>query len=251
MSGHSKWHSIKHKKGAADAKKGAIFTRHARLIALAAKNGGGDQEMNPSLRMEIERAKGANMPNLNIERAIKKGTGEDKEGADIVEATYEAYGPGGIALMIHSVTDNKNRALNNIRTIVSKHGGNFGAGGSVGFLFEKKGVITVELPQEKNADDIELAAIDAGAADTQVSKNEIEIHTEIKDLGKVRDALKAAGVEIKSAELRMVAKDDIAVTDEKTAEKIIKLMNALEDDEDVADVYGNFDISEDILEKMI
>lgn len=251
MSGHSKWHSIKHKKGAADAKKGAIFTRHARMIALAAKNGGGDPEMNPSLRMEIERAKAVNMPNLNVERAIKKGTGEDKEGADIVEVMYEAYGPGGTAFMIHSITDNKNRALNNIRTIVSKHGGNFGASGSVGFLFEKRGVIVVALPQEKSADDIELAAIDAGAVDTQVSKNEIEIHTEARDLGKMRDALKSAGIATKSSELRMVAKDDIAVTDERTAEKIIKLMDALEDDEDVADVYSNFDISEDILEKIV
>lgn len=251
MSGHSKWHSIKHKKGAADAKKGAIFTRHARMIALAAKNGGGDPEMNPALRMEIDRAKGVNMPNLNIERAIKKGTGEDKEGAEIVEVTYEAYGPGGTAFMIHSVTDNKNRALNNIRTIVSKHGGNFGAGGSVGFLFEQRGVITVEISQGKSADDIELAAIDAGAMDTQVSKNEIEIHTGVRDLGKVRDALQGIGVAIKSADLRMVAKDEVAITDEKTAEKIIKLMDALEGDEDVSNIYSNFDISEEILEKIV
>jgi YebC/PmpR family DNA-binding regulatory protein len=251
MSGHSKWSSIKHKKGAADAKRGAIFTKHARMVTLAAKQGGGDPEMNPTLRMEIDRAKAANMPNANIDRARKKGTGELKDESVITEATYEAYGPGGTALMMHSVTDNKNRALNDIRSIVTKHGGNFGESGSVGWMFERRGYIVIELPQEKSNDEIELAAIDAGAIDIEVSNEMIEVYTEPTELGKVRDTLTTEGLTVKSAELGMFAKENIEISNEATAKKIINLMEKLEDNEDVANIWSNFDISEEVLEKIM
>jgi YebC/PmpR family DNA-binding regulatory protein len=176
MSGHSKWHSIRHKKGAADAARGKIFTRHAKLITIAARDGG-DPEMNPSLRLAIDNAKKENMPNANIERAIKKGTGEDKDGTQFFEITYEGYAPGGIAVLVSTFTDNKNRTVSSIRSIFSKNGGNLGESGSVSFMFHKKGIILVSNP----SDEIEMAAIEAGAEDVVISEKMLEVSTDPKE----------------------------------------------------------------------
>lgn len=250
MSGHSKWHQIKHKKGAADAKRGQIFTKYGRLITFSARTGGGDPEMNPSLRLIIEKAKADGLPNANIDRAIKRGTGELGDEKAIEEAVYEGYGPGGVALMIHTVTDNKNRALSSIRNIVTRRGGTLLAAGSVGWMFEQKGVLTIELPQEKNKEEIELAAIDAGAIDLDVSDNLIEIYTEPKLLAQVKKNLEAQKIKIKSAELNLIAKEEMKIDDIEKARKILALMDELEGDDDVTSISSNFNIPEEILEKI-
>lgn len=249
MSGHSKWHSIKHKKGAADAKRGKLFTIHSKLITIAAKDGGGDPDMNPSLRTAIDNAKGANVPNANIEKAVKRGTGELKDGAEISECTYEGYGPAGIAVLIHSVTDNKNRTVANIKSIFTKQGGNMGTSGSVAYLFHNKGVIIIKAGADQR-EDIELAAIDSGAEDIQAEGEEMEIFTDPKDLHKVKKGLEDAGLKIESAEITYIPENEVAITDEDKARKVLKFMDALEDDDDVSNVYSNFDISTDLLEKL-
>lgn len=248
MSGHSKWHSIKHKKGAADAKRGAIFTKHAKLITIAAKNGG-DPDMNPALRTAIDNAKAENMPNNNIERAIKKGTGEDKDAAELVELTYEGYGPGGVAVFVKCVTDNKNRTVANIKHLFSKHGGSLGTNGCVAWMFENKGIVTVDLTG-KDPEEVELAAIEAGATDIQREEDSLEVHTEPADTNKVKAALEAAGVTVESAKTDLVPKESTQISEEDIAKKIMRLVDALEDDEDVTNVASNFDIAEDILEKI-
>jgi YebC/PmpR family DNA-binding regulatory protein len=245
MSGHSKWHSIRHKKGTADAARGKIFTRHAKLITIAARDGG-DPEMNPSLRLAIDNAKKENMPNANIERAIKKGTGEDKDGTQFFEITYEGYAPGGIAVLVSTFTDNKNRTVSSIRSIFSKNGGNLGESGSVSFMFHKKGIILVSNP----SDEIEMAAIEAGAEDVVISEKMLEVSTDPKELYAVKKALEDAGAEIESAEARLVPENTIEITDESTAQKVVRLIQTLEDDDDVSNVAANFDIPEEILEKV-
>lgn len=248
MSGHSKWHSIKHKKMATDAKRGKIFTKHAKLIAVAAR-GGGDPTMNPSLRMAIDNARAENMPYDNIERAIKKGTGESKDAAQIEEVLYEGFGPGGVALYIETLTDNRNRTISSLKTIVSKNGGNMGAAGSVGYLFKKKGMIDVPL-NGKSTDDIELAAIDAGAEDIKVEGELVEVYTDPQALAQVRASLEKAGIKAEAARLTYVPQTEIAVGDEETARKIIQLIEAIESDEDVTTVYSNEDIDRTVLEKL-
>jgi YebC/PmpR family DNA-binding regulatory protein len=248
MSGHSKWHSIKHKKGAADAKRGKIFTKHAKLITIAAREGGGDIESNPALRTAIENAKTDNVPNSNIERAIKRGTGELKEGAEISEVMYEAYGPEGIALYIQAVTDNKNRTVANIKSILSKHGGNMGTSGSVAYLFEQKGLIIISAESEKH-EEIELTAIDAGASDVKSEKDYVEIYTDPKQLNEVKEKFEEEGYKIESSNITFIPENEVEINDKKTAEKVLKLMEALEDDEDVTNVYSNFDIPEEIMKK--
>ncbi len=245
MSGHSKWHSIRHKKGAADAARGKIFTRHAKLITIAARDGGGDPDVNPGLRLAIDNAKKENMPNANIDRAIKKGTGEDKDGAQYVESTYEGYAPGGVAVLVSTLTDNKNRTVSSIRSIFSKNGGNLGESGSVSFLFSKKGVIIVSNPSE----DLELAAIDAGADDVIQEEGQLEITTGATNLFAVKKALEDASAQIESAEITLVPDNTIEVTDEGVAQRIIRLIQLLEDDDDVSSVATNFNISADLLEK--
>jgi len=248
MSGHSKWHSIKHKKGIADAKRGKVFTRHANLITIAARNGG-DPDMNPSLRLAIDNAKSENVPNANIERAIKRGTGEDKSAAQIEEITYEGYGPGKTAVIVECLTDNKNRTLTNVRTIFNKQGGNLGESGSVAWMFERKGVITINA-EGKNPDDVELAAIDAGAEDIERENDIIEIYTAPNDLTKVTDNLKKEGLEPENAEIQMIPKQTVKIEDEATAKKVLDFMELIEDDPDVSNVSSNFDISDELMEKV-
>ncbi|MBU0727817.1 YebC/PmpR family DNA-binding transcriptional regulator, partial [Patescibacteria group bacterium] len=235
MSGHSKWHSIKHKKGAADAARGKIFTRHANLITIAARAGGGDPDMNPSLRLAIDNAKSDNVPNANIERAVKRGSGEGKDASEIFEITYEGYGPGGTAIIVECLTDNKNRTLTNIRTIFNKRGGNLGASGSVSYIFERKGVITMNT-EGKDSDEVELAAIDAGAADIERSDGIMEIYTAPNDLMSVSDNLKEAGFDAEQAEVLLVPNQTVAVEDEKTAQKVMDFIDAIEEDPDVSNV---------------
>lgn len=246
MSGHSKWHSIKHKKGIADAKRGKIFTRHANLITIAARKGGGTD--NPTLRLAIENAKKDNVPNSNIERAIKRGTGELKDAAEITELTYEGYGPDGIAVIVECLTDNKNRTYANVRTIFNKRGGNLGGGGSVAWMFERKGVITLEVRGQKT-EEIELAAIDAGAEDIKTEGDLIEVYTSANNLNEAVEKLEKQGVGIKNAEVLLISKNKVEIKNEENAKKVLNFIEALEDDEDVTNVSSNFDISEELMEK--
>lgn len=248
MSGHSKWHSIKHKKAATDAKRGKIFTKHAKLITVAAREGGGDPAMNASLRVAVDNAKAANMPNANIDRAIKKGTGELKDGAVIMEAMYEGFGPAGTAVLVQALTDNKNRSYSNIKTIFTKNGGNIGESGSVSWMFKKKGLITVELA-DQDPEELELAAIDAGAEDIKVEGEIVEVYTEPTELAVVRSQLEKAQITAKSSIITYVPDNTVKIEDVNEAKKILKFMDALDEDEDVGDVFSNFDISEAILEQ--
>lgn len=247
MSGHSKWHSIKHKKGAADAKRGKIFTVHAKLIAMAARSGG-DPDTNPSLRAAIDNAKGANVPNTNIERAIKRGTG-DKDGAVLEEITYEGYGPAGIAVFIQAVTDNKNRTVSNVKSILTKNGGNMGTTGSVAYMFKRQGVILVKVEATKY-EDLELAAIDAGADDIEIEEGNATIYTDPKTLHTVKKSIEENGFPVESAEIAFNPETPIKIEDEEKARKVLRLMDALEEDDDVTNVFSNFDIPEEILEKI-
>ncbi len=246
MSGHSKWHSIKHKKGAADAKRGKIFTRHANLITIAARNGG-DPDMNPSLRLTIDNAKKDNVPSANIDKAIKRGTGEDKDAAQIEEVTYEGYGPGGTAVIVECLTENTNRTYTNMRTIFNKGGGNLGKTGVVTWMFDRKGVITINL-ENIDSDEAELAAIDAGAEDIQSEDGIMEIHTNPSDLTVVVDKLKTADLETQQAEVQLIPNQTVKIEDESTAKKILNFMEALDDDQDVSNVSANFDISDELMQ---
>lgn len=239
MSGHSKWHSIKHKKGAADAKRGKIFTKHAKLIAIAARSGG-DPEMNPTLRTAINNAKADNVPNANIEKAIKKGAGQDKDAAQYVEAMYEGYGPEGTAMLIEVITDNKNRSLTNIKTIMTKNGGNLGEAGSVGWMFDRKGLI-LATAQHKSPEDAELEIIDSGAEDLNIDSKKFEIITPDTELMTVRDNLEKAGFIVERAEITYISKSPVKIDSPEKTEKIMKLVDLLEEDEDVSNVYVNFE----------
>lgn len=244
MSGHSKWSTIKHKKGAADAKRGKIFTKHAKLIEIAAREGGGsDLTMNAALKSAVDNAKADNVPNANIDRAIKKGTGELK-GEATVSVTYEAYAPGGTALIIECLTDNKNRTLPNVRTIVEKRGGKMAESGSVMFLFTQKGVVTAN--GELN-DDLELALIDAGAEDIDTGDGMITVTSDASSWTTVRDTLKQNGCEVEEAGMKHVALQDMNIADVESAQKLMDLIQALEEDDDVSDVHTNADIDEKII----
>lgn len=246
MSGHSKWKTIKIKKGAADAKRGKVFTVHARYIAIAAK-AGGDSMMNPALRVAIDRARADNVPNSNIERAIKKGTGEDKEGAVFEEVTYEAMGPGGSALLIDVITDNKNRALTNIRTILGRNGGNMTPAGSVSWKFGKKAYLMVDT-HGKIGDDVELALIDAGAEDlSRVEEGKYEVYAAPDQLNEIKKKIEAAGFMVEKDEWLWKAKDEIKISDLELAKKIIHITDMLEEDEDVVRVSSNVDFDEALL----
>lgn len=241
MSGHSKWHSIKHKKGALDAKRGKLFTKFIKEITVAARSGGGDPEGNARLRKAIADAKAGNMPNDTIDRAIRRGTGEE-EGVNYEEITYEGYGPGGVALMIQSMTDNRNRTVAEIRHIFSKNGGNLGESGSVGWMFEKKGYIVVEKAAKSEEELFELA-IEAGADDLRDDEDNFEIITSPDAFDAVLTAIKAAGIEPQVAEIEMVPQNYIRL-EGSDARQMLKLMEALEDHDDVQKVSANFDISE-------
>jgi len=246
MSGHSKWSTIKRQKGVADARRGAVFTKLSREIILAAKQGGGDTTMNFKLRLAVQRAKSQNMPNDNIDRAIAKGAGQGADGEQLDEITYEGYGPGGTAILVAVLTDNRNRTVAEVRHRFSRSGGNLGETGSVGWQFEAKGLITVAVGKH-DADDLALQAIDAGADDVQVQDDVLEVQTEPVNLEPVRKALEATGVEIENADFAMVPKVTIEL-DEKTAHQTLKLIEALEDLEDVQRVYSNADFTDEALE---
>ncbi|MEI7511176.1 MAG: YebC/PmpR family DNA-binding transcriptional regulator [Candidatus Peregrinibacteria bacterium] len=250
MSGHSKWSKIKNVKGANDAVKGKIFTRHAKLITIAAREGGGDPEMNPLLRMAIDHAKADNIPNANVERAIKKGTGEDKDGAQLFEVLYEGYGPGGSAILVNSLTDNKNRALTSIRTIFNKNGGHLGESGSVAFMFERKGIIRIPCDSPSKAEEQALLAIDAGADDFIFEDEELEIITPPESTMAVKEVLVQNGITPESVEVTMRAKNHIEICDIEMAQKIMHIIDLLEDDEDVSAVHSNVNIAKSVLEAM-
>jgi len=244
VSGHSKWATIKRKKAANDAKRGAQFTKLIREITVAARTGGGDPEFNPRLRLAVETAKAANMPADNIDRAIKKGTGE-LEGVNYEEVTYEGYGPGGVALYIEALTDNGNRTVADIRHRLSKHGGSLGTSGSVAWQFDRKGQIIIDGARYTE-DAVFEAALEAGAEDVTQEGGDFVVTADPSDFTAVQDGLKGAGIEIATAELTMVPRNEVAVG-EKDARKLIKLLEALEDLDDVQKVHSNADIDEDVL----
>ncbi|MGQ9502111.1 MAG: YebC/PmpR family DNA-binding transcriptional regulator [Anaerolineae bacterium] len=243
MSGHSKWSTIKRKKSAEDAKRGKMFTRLARDITLAARNGG-DPSANPALRLAIEKAKAANMPKENIERAIKRGTGELEGGAP-EEVMYEGYAPHGVALLIKCFTDNRNRTLAEIRRVLNRGGGNLAEAGAVTWMFESKGLITIERGG-RDPDDLFMMAVDAGAEDVDVSGEIVEIYTEPADLRVVAEALQKRGIKIDEVDLSMVPKTLVSL-DEKETLQVLHLIEQLEDLEDVQQIYSNLDVPEEIL----
>ena len=248
MSGHSKWSTIKRKKGAADAKRGKIFTKLIKEITIAARAGGGDQNGNPQLRTAILAAKAQNMPADNIDRAIKKGTGE-LEGVTYVEFTYEGYGPGGVAIMVETLSDNKNRTTSDVRHLLTKYGGNLGENGCVSWMFDKKGLITFEK-SSVNVDALLEAALEAGADDINDDDDTVvEVITDPANFEEVRDKLIAAGFEPDEDEISMIPQTTVKL-EGKHASSMIKLMDALEDNEDVQDVWANFDISSTEMDKL-
>jgi YebC/PmpR family DNA-binding regulatory protein len=247
MSGHSKWHSIKHKKAVVDARRGQQFTKLARAITVAAREGGGDIEGNPSLSLAVQKARDASMPKDNIERAIAKGTGEGADMDQIENVLYEGYGPGGVALLIEALTDNRNRTGAEVRHLLGKHGGNLGEPGSVSYLFDKRGVIVVDA--NRYGEDDLMPAIDAGAEDISLDEDVYEVITEPADLAAARDALTAAGVEIESADLTQRPRARVPV-DESDASKLLKLIDALEESDDVGAVHANFDVDSAVLERV-
>lgn len=241
MSGHSKWSTIKRQKGAKDAARGAVFTRLGNAIALAAR-GGEDPAMNFSLRLAIDKAKAANMPAANIQRSIDRGSGK-LGGEQIQEVLYEGYGPGGVAIIVEAATDNINRTYPEVRLAFSKHGGNIAEKGAVAFQFDHKGMIRVK----GGGDDLLLAALEAGAEDVQEEGEESVIYTDPKQLAKVRDGLQAANIEILEAELTYVPNNTVEITDATTAGKVMRLMDTLDDQDDVTATHVNFDIPEELL----
>jgi YebC/PmpR family DNA-binding regulatory protein len=247
MAGHSKWAGIKHKKAIVDARRGKLFTKLARAITVAAKEGGGDPDGNPSLALAISKAKDASMPKDNIERAVAKGTGAGADAESYESVLYEGYGPGGVAMLIEAMTDNRNRTGSEVRHLLSKHGGNLGEPGSVAYLFDKKGIIVVDA--EKYSEDDLMPAIEAGAEDIALDEDVFEILTEPSDLTAVREALVEAGIELESAEVRWQPKTTVPL-DEDGAAKLLRLIEALEDNDDVDQVNANFDVSAEVLEKV-
>jgi len=242
MSGHSKWSTIKRQKGAKDAARGAVFTKLGNAIAIAARSGT-DPDTNFSLRLSIDRAKAANMPAANIQRSIDRV--KDKDAAQLTEVMYEGYGPGGVAVLVECATDNINRTYPEVKLAFSKHGGNIAEKGAVAFQFDRKGMIRVN----QSGDELMLAALDAGAEDVIEEAGESVIYTEPKELAKVRDNLNNNGINISEAELTFVPNTTIEITDPSTAGKIMRMMDALEDNPDVANTHVNFDIADEILEQ--
>jgi YebC/PmpR family DNA-binding regulatory protein len=247
VSGHSKWAGIKHKKAIVDAKRGQTFTRATREITMAAKEGGGDAEGNFRLRLAVQKAREVNMPADKIQSAIDRGTGAGK-GDALEELRYEGYGPAGVAVIVDAMTDNRNRTAPAIRHIFSKYGGNLGDSNSVAWMFERKGVIDVDAGG-KDPDEVGLAAIEAGAEDLQMDRSSIEITTDPTSFDAVRKALEDVGVTIENAEITMKPKQSVPV-DEEHAAAVLRLLEALEEDDDVQQVYANFDIPADVLERI-
>ncbi len=248
MSGHNKWSTIKHKKGAADAKRGKIFTKIIKEITLAARLGGGDPDGNPRLRTAILAAKDENMPKDNIDRAIKKGSGTGEGAVIYEEITYEGYGPGGVAVIIEVMTDNRNRTVAEIRHIFSKYGGNLGENGCVAWMFDKKGSLLVDR-KAIGEDALMELALDAGADDVREEQNEYEVLTSPSVFEDVRKALETHGLKIMSASIGMIPQNTVELAEDK-ASSMLKLMEKMEDNDDVQNVYANFDISDELMEKL-
>lgn len=247
MSGHSKWSSIKHKKGAADAKRGKIFTKLIKEITVAARMGGGDPDGNPRLRSAIAAAKGENMPKENIERGIKKGTGE-LEGVSYEEASYEGYGPGGVAVLVDCLTDNKNRTVADIKHIFERHGGNLGEPGCVAWMFEQKGLMVFEKDKVEEEVLFDLA-LEAGAEDVREEETEFEVITAPSDLESVKQTIDDAGLSYTLAEITKIPQNTVKVEGKK-AQQTVNLMQSIEDHDDVSHVYANCDIPDDVMEAL-
>ena len=244
MSGHSKWATIKHQKGVADARRGQLFTKLTREIIVAVKQSGGDAETNFRLRLAIQKAREANMPMDNIQRAIKRGSGET-DGAALVEMVLEGYGPGGAAILVQALSDNRNRTVQEVRNLFTRSGGNMGESGCVAWLFEQKGLISIDAG-DKDPEELAMQAIDAGAEDVKIEGTSIEIYTKTNDYMQVRETLTQAGLEIESSEVTMIPKTTIDL-DEKQAHQNLKLLNKLEELDDVQTVSSNINFTEDIL----
>jgi len=247
VSGHSKWSSIKHKKGAADAKRGKLFSKLSRAIIVAAKEGGGDPSGNLALQNAIEKARSYSMPKENIDRAIAKGSGADADASDFETVIYEGYGPGGVAVIVEALTDNRNRTASDVRHLFAKNDGNLGTAGAVSWLFERRGVVLVNA-DGVDEDELTLAAAEGGADDVELDGTTFQIVGPVETLSAVREAVEAAGFSVDSAELTMVPKTTVQVESENDAKKILRLVDQLEDNDDVQDVYANFDIPERVLE---
>jgi YebC/PmpR family DNA-binding regulatory protein len=253
VSGHSKWSSIKHKKGAADAKRGKLFSKLSRAIIVAAKEGGGDPSGNLALQNAIEKAKSYSMPKDNIDRAIAKGSGADADASAFEVVVYEGYGPSGVAVIVEALTDNRNRTASDVRHTFAKNDGNLGGSGAVSWLFERKGLLIIDAydSQARSAvdeDELTLAAAEGGAEDVDLDGSSYQVTCAPEQLAAVREAVQAAGFPVDAAELTMVPKTTVEVADENEAKKILRLIDQLEDNDDVQDVYANFDIPERVLE---
>ncbi len=247
MSGHSKWHNIRLRKGKQDAVRSKLFTKIAREIIVAAREGGGNPDSNLRLRLVIQKARENSMPQDNIKRAIQRGTGE-VEGANYEEVTYEGYGPAGVAVMVKCLTDNRNRTVAELRNIFSKSGGNLGESGCVSWMFESKGL--VQIPASASDEDtVMMATMDAGAEDIRVEDDTIEVLCRPEDLPKVRDAITEAGIEFTSAEVTMLPMNTVKIDNSKEASQILRLMDALDDNDDVQQAYANFDIPDEIMQE--
>jgi YebC/PmpR family DNA-binding regulatory protein len=250
VSGHSKWSSIKHKKGAADAKRGQLFSKLSRAIIVAAKEGGPDPAGNLALQNAIEKARSYSMPKDNIERAIAKGSGADAEGSSFETVIYEGYGPEGVAVLVEALTDNRNRTASEVRHLFAKHGGNLGTTGAVAWQFERKGVVLIPADGVEE-DALVLVVAEAGAEDVELDGSSFVVTSAPETMSEVRAAVEAAGFTIESVELAMVPKVSVAVADEGAARQLIRLVEGLEDTDDVQDVYANFDIPEAVLEAVV
>ena len=244
MSGHSKWHNIQAKKGKADAARGAIFTKIGREIAIAVREGGANPESNGKLRDVIAKAKANNMPNDNIQRSIKKASGE-LSNVVYEEITYEGYAPGGVAIIVDTISDNRNRTASDIRHCFAKYGGNMGTTGSVGFMFDTRGVLVVERVPGMDEDDLMMMALDAGAEDVRPDEDVVEILTDPNEFSKVREALEKQGLTFLSAEIQKIPQNTVAVSDPETVEKIQKMLDLLEESDDVQNVYHNAELPEE------
>jgi YebC/PmpR family DNA-binding regulatory protein len=247
MSGHSKWHSIRHAKGATDKRRGQLFSKLTRAIIAAARDGGPDRDANLALRNAVEKAREASMPKDTIERAIARGSGAGADGAAYGHVTYEGYGPGGVAVYVEALTDNRNRTASEVRNVFSRSEGSLGESGSVAWLFERKGIVLVAAGGV-DEDDLMLAAADGGAEDVGLDGSSFQVSCAAEDLHAVREAIEAAGIPVESAEVTLVPKTTVQLEDEGAARKVLRLMEQLEDLDDVQDVYANFDIPERVLE---
>ena len=247
MSGHSKWSTIKHKKGAADAKRGQLFTKLSKAIIVAAKDGGPDPANNLSLQNAIEKARSYSMPKDNIERAIARGAGTDSDAASFETVIYEGYGPEGVAVLVEALTDNRNRTASDVRHTFAKHGGNLGTTGAVAWLFERRGIVLVE-GETVDEDELFLAAAEGGADDVERDGTVFQVSSAPEALATVRQAVQDAGFEIQTAELTMIPKTTVEVAEEAAAKKLIRLIEALEENDDIQEVSANFDIPEQVLE---